>query len=484
MSRRAILLGLLAGLWLPGAVAAAAPDPDRDPDEGPAPDGERSAPDRPAGPTVRFGSYGRVFAGTDTTGGAPNPVDVVSRPTRLEKGTYAELDVILEDEGAGGLDWRAVLTPAFAGAPFHYDGQWDAQLALRNLFAEAAADDGPRRWEAWAGARMWRGDDLYLFDFWPLDNLNLVGAGAGLAGERAWIQGAVGANRIAGSDWQTQTVEVVTPGDVAGRPVEVLDRQRTLAAAKAGVFLVEGRVPLRLQGYAELQRVPEGERLEGPERIPVALPADRGGVVGLQLSSWGWAPGSFAHLWYRHGRGLATQGELAVPTTGLAADRTIAAAREHLLAAAANHELGRASLLFGAWLRGYRDADETTDDWDDRIETAVALQPTLWLTEWAGLAGELSHQRFVSAGIEPASAQPQAPAVTKLALMPLIQAHPGSMGRPRIRLQYVYSRANAGARWLFAEEDPRFQSAHQHSVGVGVEWWMNSASYRPGGLPR
>ena len=24
----------------------------------------------------------------------------------------------------------------------------------------------------WAGSRMYRGDDIYLLDFWPLDNLN------------------------------------------------------------------------------------------------------------------------------------------------------------------------------------------------------------------------------------------------------------------------------------------------------------------------
>jgi maltoporin len=438
----------------------------------------------PTGPNVRFGSYGRVFAGTDTTGGAANVVDVVSRQTRLEKGTYAELDVIFEEEGEGGLDWRAVITPAFAGEPFHYDGQWDADIALRNLYAEAEGGGGKSRWHSWAGARMWRGDDLYLFDFWPLDELNMVGAGAGVGGKRLWAKGAVGVNRLTGSEWQLQSVDVVTPGDVSGRSVEVLDRQRTLAALKVGSFLVEGKIPLRLQGYAELQRVPEGTRVEGEERVEDPLPADRGGILGLQLSTWGWADGSFAHLWYRYGRGLATQGELAVPTTGLAADRTIAGAREHLLAAAANHEFGPASLLFGAWLRGYQDADETTADWDDRLETALAVQPTYWITPWAGIAGELSHQRFVSAGVEPASEQPQAPAVTKLALMPLIQAKAGSMGRPRIRLQYVYSKLNEGARWLYPQEDARFQNAHQHSIGVGVEWWLNSATYRPGGIPQ
>ena len=305
-----------------------------------------------------------------------------------------------------------------------------------------------------------------------------------MGGKRVWVKGAVGVNRIQGSEWQLQSVDVVTPGEVAGREVVVLDRQRTLAAMKLGGYLVDGKVPLRLQGYAELQRIPEGTRLDGAERIEDALPADKGGILGLQLSTWGWAEGSFAHLWYRYGRGLATQGELTVPSSGLAADRTMAAAREHLLAAAANHEFGPASLLFGAWLRGYKDADETTADWDDRVETALALQPTYWITPWAGIAGELSHQRFVSAGVEPASEQPQAPAVTKLALMPLIQARAGSMGRPRIRLQYVYSKLNEGARWLYPQEDARFQSAHQHSIGVGVEWWMNSATYRPGGIPQ
>jgi hypothetical protein len=242
-------------------------------------------------------------------------------------------------------------------------------------------------------------------------------------------------------------------------------------------------VALRLQGYVELQALPEGERLVGAERVPEPLPADRGTVAGLQLSAWGWAEGSFAHLWYRRGTGLATVGELTVPTTGFAADRTLAAAREHLLAAAANHDAGRVSVLLGAWVRGYRDADGVEADWDDRVEAAAALRPTLWFTEWAGLGAELSHQRFTSPGVDPASLQPGAPAVTRLALMPTLQAHPGSMGRPQLRLQYVYSHQNDDARWGWPEEDRRFATNHIHSVGAAVEWWLNSASYRPGGIP-
>jgi maltoporin len=38
---------------------------------------------------------------------------------------------------------------------------------------------------------MYRGDDIYLFDYWPLDNLNTVGAGAQLG---AWLRPYVFAN--------------------------------------------------------------------------------------------------------------------------------------------------------------------------------------------------------------------------------------------------------------------------------------------------
>jgi len=59
------------------------------------------------------------------------------------------------------------------GEPFHYTGRFEAQVALRNLYVETGACG----WTFWVGERMFRGDDIYLLDYWPLDNVNTLGGG-------------------------------------------------------------------------------------------------------------------------------------------------------------------------------------------------------------------------------------------------------------------------------------------------------------------
>ena len=69
-----------------------------------------------------------------------------------------------------------VATLALGHPIFHYDGDFDARLAVRNLYLEER-DLGLEGLSLWMGSRMLRGDDIYLLDFWPLDNLNTVGGG-------------------------------------------------------------------------------------------------------------------------------------------------------------------------------------------------------------------------------------------------------------------------------------------------------------------
>ena len=46
---------------------------------------------------------------------------------------------------------------------------------MRNLYAQGTYDNITM----WAGSRMYRGDDIYLLNWWPLDNQNTVGGGIG-----------------------------------------------------------------------------------------------------------------------------------------------------------------------------------------------------------------------------------------------------------------------------------------------------------------
>ena len=124
-----------------------------------------------------FGSYGRVMAATDGQGRPGRNADLVAHGSRLDHGNYVELELRRDDHWAHGKT-RLVATMAFGHPVFHYNGEFDAQLALRNLYLEVN-DLATSGLSLWAGSRMQRGDDIYLLDWWPLDNLNTFGGGGG-----------------------------------------------------------------------------------------------------------------------------------------------------------------------------------------------------------------------------------------------------------------------------------------------------------------
>lgn len=430
----------------------------------------------PARAGVELGSYGRVQVSTDARGGAGEPVNVVSHGSRLEQGPYLELDVVFASGAEDALGYRVVVTPALSGDLFHYDGQWDADLALRNLYLEV---DGFSRAPlvAWAGARMWRGDDIYLLDFWPLDDLNTVGGGLSYRPPDWALDLHGGLNRLDAGDWMVQTESVPLDGGVGTEEVLVLDRQRFLGSARLGRTFEGEALALRLRGYGELHLLPEGSRI-AEDFVQEALPANRGTVLGLQASAWGWAEESFVHLWYRYATGLAAWDELSVPETGYASDWTVTDASEHLVALAGNHEAGPVGVMAGTYLRRFQDADHNDVDVDDRWEAIAALRPTVFFTDHLSLGLEASHQWLRPDGLNPRSGAHDLPQITKLAVLPAIQPRRGGFARPQLRLQYVYSYLDDDARWWFAQDDVRRRSHHQHFVGVGAEWWLNSASYR------
>ncbi|MCB9760523.1 MAG: carbohydrate porin [Alphaproteobacteria bacterium] len=430
---------------------------------------------------VGFGSYGRVQVSTDAMGGQGDPVNVVTYGSRLEKDPYLELDVLFDhvvDDGAG---FKVVVTPAISGALFHYDGQWGADLALRNLYVEAR-DFTPLPLSAWAGSRMVRGDDVHLMDFWPLDELNMVGAGARVAPEGWEFLLHAGLNRLEGDDWQLQVRDIPKAGGVGQEPVILLDRQRRIVAAKASRFLATKANTVRFSVYGELHSLPEGVRVVD-DFVEQTLPTDFGAMAGIQLSAWGWAPDSFAHLWYKAATGLAAGSELALPT-GLGPDYRMAGAREHLWALAANHEAGRVGVMGGAYLRRYTDADASAADVDDRWEFMLAVRPSFYATDHLSLGVEASHQWLRPDGLNPRTDAYDLPQVTKLALLPAIQPRRGGLARPQLRLQYVLTVMNNDARSWYAESDTRHRSNVQHFIGVGAEWWLNSATYRLAGQSR
>ena len=148
------------------------------------------------------GSYGRIDTSAYLEGGGGDAVKVATWGPRLELDPYMELDLGWVQRSEDGARFKVLITPALSGDLFHYDGQWSEALAIRNLFAEASNFTDGVPLTMWAGSRMVRGDDVYLLDFWPLDELNLVGGGLVARPDRAEIALSVGANRLTSTDWQ------------------------------------------------------------------------------------------------------------------------------------------------------------------------------------------------------------------------------------------------------------------------------------------
>lgn len=427
---------------------------------------------------VELGSYGRVQVSSDLDGGHGDAVDVVSHGTRLEKSPYLELDVVFGRRLDDGSLFEVVVTPALQGDLFHYDGEWDADLAVRNLYVQAS-DFSSIPLSAWAGSRMYRGDDVHLLDFWPLDELNTVGGGLDWKPGDWTVSVHTGLNRLTAEEYQVQWRDVPGEGGLDTETVLFMDRQRSVSSLKVDRLLPSGGdVTFRVRAYGELQVLPEGTRVEEEQLLERTLPSDLGSVVGLQLSAWGWANDSHTHVFLRRATGLAAYDELAVPTYGFDTDYRVAGATEYMAAIAGNHETDRLGLLWGGYVRRFEDADSIEVDVDDRWEAAVAVRPIWFTGEHTSLGLELSHQWLRPDGLNPHTRDHDVPQVTKLALLPALQLAPGSFSRPQIRLQYIASYLNDDARLWFDERDERHRANLQHFVGIGAEWWLNSRSYR------
>ena len=183
----------------------------------------------------RFGSYGRVQPSMNADGmkSGRQPRIVYPSP-RVDEGSYVELWFgYTAFKGDDGATVDVVSTIAFSDDKlFHRDGIWDASIAIRNLYVEAL-DVWLKGLSFSAGSRMYRGDDIYLLDTWPLDNLNTYGGGVGYhASTRTNIDLHFGTNRL-DDDYQYQVVGTVDERFVGKTDVIYLDRQRFITSLKA-----------------------------------------------------------------------------------------------------------------------------------------------------------------------------------------------------------------------------------------------------------
>ncbi len=450
--RCAHVLGLVAATLWPAAAAA---------------------DDAPAKRSISFGSYGRVVVGTDLRGGAPDAVAVVEHGPRVVEDTYLELDVYYDEGGLRDIDVRSVATLAFGDALFHDTGEFDADIAIRNLYAEATLGSA----SVWVGSRMYRGDDIYLLDYWPLDDYNTVGGGARWRTGALDLRGHVGVNRLR-DPFQLQEVVVPAP-DSGGAVVEQLDRQRFVATLTPAYRVLDtDGLKLKLVLHGDIQAINNG-RFRREDETFEALPSDFGWTVGAQVGAWGFSSGAHDHVnaFVKYGRGLAAFDELAVPT-GLDEDLRASGASELILAVSGAYQFPGGGAMVAAYARRFVDADTNVEDRDDGWAYAVDARPYAALLDVLHVAVDVSYQKRFPRGASPIALEVLEPAVFQIAPMVILSPKGDApYARPHLRLVYSAAHQNDGALDLYPLEDPRRGFTWQHFFGAQAEWWLGSSTY-------
>ncbi|MCA9540572.1 MAG: carbohydrate porin [Myxococcales bacterium] len=430
-----------------------------------------------------FGGYGRVGFSYDGEGGQCHRSQVVPFGPRLTEGNYLELDFGYRPYTGREAQVRTLVTLALGDQFFHYDGEWDTRMAIRQAFVEVEDLFGTGLF-AWVGSRMWRGDDIYLLDFWPMDDLNTLGGAVG------WKQGKTelhlhwGVNRL-GEQYQHQVFQGRVPFQAQMRDgpdpffgattFEVLDRQRTILAMRAEQRYGgdDGALGVKIRLYGEFHYLPDGQRTDEQDLdLKLPLPDDRGWMLGVQVGLWNFGPRAHLNTWLRYASGLAAYDELAVPY-GVNRDSRAVDADEVRIAVSGNYEMDAFAVMFGGYARLFWDADVNEADFDDRQEAAFAVRPMLRLGMFTP-GVEASMQISRPNGLDPQTDRQDVARVTQLALIPALTLDDdaGSYSRPQIRFIYAVSLLNQAALDRYSVRDPRSTEDVVHFVGVRAEWWF------------
>lgn len=442
-----------------------------------------------------FASYARVRAATDLAGQTAKPVNVVTHGSRIDEYSYGELEFaqrFVVPHTQSKFYSQVVATLAFANDFFHFTGDFDQTMAMRNLYGDAGWAMPGLQIGFWAGSRMYRGDDIYLLDFWPLDSLNTVGGGAYAVYDlpdigRTELKLHAGASRL-NNNYQFQTIEV--PGLRFGsEEIVFLDRQRFIASARLQQDLwldtrYDGspRMGLKLVLYGEDHSMDDGTRRAPDGLSNETLPAESGTKLGTEIGLWvgdGFFERSFVNLFYTYASDLAVYGEFGIPS-GVNINKTSEGAKMHQVALSSALETPYAGALFGAYYKYFQDADRDSQDFDDYWEAIFSTRIHGYVTDHVHPGVELSYQVRRPEGPYPDTNRYEVPAITKISFIQAITLDRYMYSRPQLRFIYSYAHVNESAKALYRPEDPRSQQDYQQYLGVSVEWWFNNASlFRP-----
>jgi len=437
-----------------------------------------------------FGSYGRVQIASDLRGGTGRAANIVAHGTRIDEDSYAELELRREDTFSDGIKNKVVTTLGLFPPFFQFSGDALQNIGLRNLYDQATYG----ALTMWVGSRMYRGDDIYLLDWWPLDNQNTVGGGLGVAfpatswGETSLALHA-GMERL-DNPAQFEQIPVVAPFGIGTVNATVLDRPRMTETlkltqlvrnSKAAHPFADAKRGFKFILYGEAQEMSAGvytdAALGTANSTQTPYPAQSGFLIGGEFAYWTGERDTFIQVFARYAHGLAAYDPLAEPTT-FAADRTTSGANEALFAVGGNWESGPFGLLYGGYFRYFTDGDPQPTSIQTYDEGTFDVRPQLFFGEHWGLALDGSYQARYYAELDPNTNAPLVASLWRGGIIPYFSpSGRGSYKRPQLRAIYAVTARNEGARALYAAQDPFSQRSVEHYLGLGVEWWFNSSSY-------
>lgn len=424
-------------------------------------------------PAFQFGSYGRVQIGSDLQGRTGRQTNIASRGPRLIEPSYQELWFkyrMVDPKGEAGTTASVVATLALDEKAFHYTGDFDVGMALRNMYLQVD-DLFVKNLSLWAGSRMYRGDDIYLLDYWPLDNLNTLGGGLSFKVEKLQVDAHVGVNRL-DNDYQLQIISSPSIDGVGAVEDEALDRQRTIVSLRL-TYPILGNGLARL--YAEHHNLPSGQREEQDTGATYALPSDMGWVVGAQLKGWTDSNSLHGSLWVKFGEGLGAYGDMVTPF-GLNTDRKTSGAKLFTAAFSGAYEHERFAVPLAAYVSVFRDATKLENNVRDYEEFVANIRPTVYILKQFHIALDLSYQLKTPHAFSFDNETPRRAQVFQVGLMPSFTPFgEGWLGRPVIRIIYALRAMNADARaMIYGQADERFDRKIAHFLGLSAEWWFNN----------
>lgn len=420
---------------------------------------------RPAEARFGFGSYGRVGIVLEPDLDGARPLDIVDFRPRIEKGPYQELHFFYKDE-VSALPVLVKTTLAFQERLFHYTGDFDAKIGLRELYAEVAPLP---ELAFWIGSRMYRGDDIYIFDFWPLDDQNTLGGGAAWTfAEGHTLQAHAGFNRIEDDEvfYQFQEIEVPAEDAIGTERKVFLDRNRGVASV---TYKAKLPADFKWKVHGEGHYLPSGKRrLESGE--DERLPSDHGFLLGTEIEKVFADGANFARIFVKYADGLAAYDELEIPF-GFDTDFEVTDANRLLVGLGGAVDTRWFGMHYGFYWQTFEDADGI-DDREDTDQYAIAAWPEVYLGDHFRAGIHASWQGLEPEGIFAETGEEEFAQATSVHFLVGVAAGRGPYARPALYALYGSHWLNKAARLELERRFVEAPDSREDVIGLLAEWWF------------